>query len=147
MLVVPIVEDVLDEIGVGAGRHALEEISCDSLDVSGMPTSLQHVSGALDDFWPIEQDPLEVWKVVQDEREQRTVPPAHIDELAERRKVIRRGHGIAAGHAQLGHGLLEDRETRRVLAEPREAILAEYFVEGRLARAHAVIEAAPRRPA
>ena len=76
MFVIPIVDDVLHDIGIGCRRHAFEEIPGDALDLAG----------TLDDLEAIKQNPFQVWSTVEDQREQCAMPAADVDERAHEEK-------------------------------------------------------------
>jgi hypothetical protein len=74
------------------------------------------------------------------------VPAADVEQAADRREVVSVGDRLARQSAVAAHRGLKDLEALGVALHPAEAVGAEDRIERGLARAHAMVEPAPRRP-
>src|SRR5436190_5640680 len=108
LVVVPVMNDVLHDVGVAAGRDGLEEVAGPGGDAAGKTLRLDLRLRARDHVLEVEQDPLHARMLLEDCREDGAVTAGDVDERADAAEVValddRRNHDVAEpGHRVVEH--------------------------------------------
>ena len=131
-LVVPIVDDPLQDVDVASLGRSLEEIAGHEF---GAGQRAAHAGpGRVYADRPVEQNPRQMRISGQDGGEQLTVPSPDIHHALERREVVSFRQGFIGALAQRDHGALEQRRLVRMRFEPIEPRRAENMFERRPSR-------------
>src|SRR4030095_16941378 len=70
LVVLPVVDDVAQDVDVAAWRYPAEEAAADEVAAVGDSRLLEQRPGALDDLRQLEQDAAQVWILLEDRRQQ-----------------------------------------------------------------------------
>ena len=141
--VVPVVDDVPQEVGVGLDRDRGEEVAADDLAPARQPGGLQVPPGPLDDVGEVEEDAPHLGIPAQDADQVRAVAAADVGQDVDARQVIGIENGLRLSTVYRRHGGVEDLGLFGVLAQVLEDRLAVEAVEGGLAGADALQQVAP----
>src|SRR5262245_40482389 len=142
-IVVPIVDDMLQKVSIGAPRHCRKKIATHCFAAVGKTGLAQSLARSFDDLWKIEQSPLQRRIGSKNSREQGTIAAAYIDYVVNSREVIGRDDSGGYVCREPSHCRIEVGGLLRVLREERERVLAEDPVEGRFTGFDAVKQIAP----
>src|SRR5215472_13015977 len=99
VFVIPVVDDMLEQVSIAAARHLTEEVAAEHLAAIGQAVISEVLCGSLDDMGPFEDDASQTRVRTQNAGYQRPVAAADVDNRAECRKVIdgRNRHGDLRG--------------------------------------------------
>ena len=128
---VPVVNDVLQQIGVTAVGYCPEEVSADHPAPLGDAAALDLVDRALRDVRLIEDDSLQMGMGGQDAYQQRSVSASDIDDRAERREVVGGRNGDRGHASEVSHGGIEVRRVVGALGDLGEGITEATLAEHR----------------
>jgi hypothetical protein len=146
LIVVPVVDDVTQDVGVTAGGHRVEEAPSDELAAVDDTDLLEDLPGVLDDVRLVEEDATQSGVPFEDRREKPAASASDVDHHVHLGEVIRRGDearmvGRVAEHARIEGGP-DVRMTREVFEETRSVGVVERGLSG----AHRVQHVAPWSP-
>jgi MFS family permease len=107
-IVVPVVDDVLDDVRFSAGRHFVEEVATDSL-----ASRLQSRFGDLGARFvgglrQVEDDPVQIRIRIQNADQQRAIASAYVDQRTEWREIVRCGDRGRGQRSEGRHRLVEN---------------------------------------
>jgi hypothetical protein len=146
-LVVPIVNDVGEEIDVAACRHAREHVAAHHLATVGDPFPGEEGQGAFHDAGHVQQDAAQMRMGLENGREHDAMAATDVDDAFHAGEVVRICHRGPCGRRQCAHGVVEDARLLRVPRQEGEgAFHAVADLEVVLAGADAIGEALERRP-
>src|ERR1041384_2161112 len=134
---VPVVDDVLQDIGVAAGRHRCEKVAGDELAAFGESRSDERPR-FFDCISAVEKDTVRARVWGENRWARRAVAASDLDDGMERRKVAGGDHGRRLPGRLRDHGLLENLRGLGVAREKIEGVRAVDAVEGRPPALHAV---------
>ncbi len=123
-LVVPVVDDVLEHIGLGASRHGAEEIALDHVASAGDTGGFETAMNAFQSTRQIEDDAAQRRENRKDDGEEGAAAAADIHHGTESRKIVDRDDSVAHAPRVLGHRLVEDRRLLGVGGEILKAVHA-----------------------
>src|SRR5207244_11775677 len=87
-LAVPVVDDVLQEIAVAAGRSLREEVAADRLAARGETAGGDLLAGAGGRVLLIEDNAVQMRMRVENADQQRAVPATDVDDRAQRGEIV-----------------------------------------------------------
>jgi hypothetical protein len=85
--IVPVVDDVLQEVRIATARHVLEEVPADCTTPVRETSHSDLFAGAVRDMWLVEDDSVEMRVSRQDSYEQRTAATSDVNDGTEGREV------------------------------------------------------------
>ena len=138
IVVVPVVDDSRQHVGVGAGRDGGEEVGGDAVRTIADRCVVQMSSGGGDRRLAIGEDPVQVRVGAQDGGEEDAPAAAHVDETAQTAEVIGGGDVVRLLLGPGGHRSLECRLAVGVPSEMVEEPLPVDMLEGGAALPHGV---------
>src|SRR5262249_415453 len=140
LLLGPVVDDVREDVGVSAGRNALEEVPRLDRDAIRDAAGREHPAGLGDDVGPIEEAAARTLVTGEDRGEEVPGSPADVHDRAEAREVVggRDRGGLAPVDAY--HGVVEVGRGLGILREVVERAHAPGLLEGGLSSSDRVLE-------
>jgi hypothetical protein len=108
LLVVPIMNDVLHDVGVASGRDCLEEVAGRGADAAGKALRLDLRLGARDYVIDVEKDPLHPRMLFKDRGEHGPVATGDIDERPDAAEIVAFDNRGDDHVAEPGHCVVED---------------------------------------
>ena len=144
--VVPVVDDALDDVGVGARRHRLEEVAAHELEPAEQALFFGKLAAPSLAVRQIEDLALQLWILGEDRHEQRAVSAAHVHNRAHAREVEGARHRARVAAGELRHRGVEDRVPSGSSAIHSKVPLPESRAGCGLTRFHGVEQAPPSRP-
>ena len=146
-LVVPVVDNVLEQIDVGTGRHGLVEVARRELDAVGDTICIELRGRVLEHIGRVEEDAARLRVRLQDRGERMAIPAGDIGDHAGLREVVGRKDRRDRGVREARHGAPEGGAEFGVLAEQvGEERRAVHLLPHRLAGLDGVEQAAPHAP-
>ena len=142
-VVVPILDDTLEDVRVGTNGHVLEKVSGDGLAPHRQPTRGDLFLGAIHRMRLVEDNPVQMGIRLQNADQQRAVPAADINNRAERGEIVRGHHRHCIESRDISHGRVEGRVIFRTPRWVFERIVKPSFAKHRSSRSHTVFELLP----
>ena len=143
-LVLVVVDDRLQRVGVPTAGHLVEEASADDLASIGDARPFQDGGGVDDDVRLIEEDAAHLGELAEERCEQGAVPAADVHHAPEATEVVGVEKRPVGGACQRLHRPVEDRALVRTLGSIRPDVGSVDVLKGVLAGADGVLQVAPR---
>ena len=143
LLVVPIVDDVLHDVGVAAGGHGFEEIGDFGAAAIFQAQRADALLRAGNNFREIAENAFHRWIFLQDGGQHHAVSAGHIYQRANAGKIVGLERGVDHHLAEVGHGGMEQRALFRLAGEIFKDGLAQNALRQRFTGLHRVHELRP----
>src|SRR4029077_6408308 len=108
LIVVPVVDDVTQDVGVTADGHRVEEAPSDELAAVDDADLLEDLPGVLDDVRLVEEDAAQSGVPIEDRREKPAASAPDVDHHVHLGEVVRRGDEARVTGRVAEHTRIED---------------------------------------
>src|SRR5262249_41070472 len=143
LFLVPIVDDVPQNVRIRPGWYGFEKAAGDELATIQQARRLNPLLRTLDDMREIEENALHPLVFLEDFRHLGTVAAANVRNDTDPGEIVRVENGARFPAMNTDHGCIEDAGLVGMFAQIIENRLAENFVEGNLSGATAVLDLCP----
>ena len=144
-LVVPVVKDVLQNVGITAGRNRFEERASRGPTAALYARSGEHAGGALHDMRLIEHETIDERAPREYLRDQGALATADVDDEPTGRKIVRGRNRAAGAQMIVGHGAIHALVQFGMLSPVLPGAHSEHMLERCLTGHHAVSQILPGR--